>query len=392
MWMSRASAGRPSPTPPRTRPLARARRSTAAGRLPGDALDAGAERLDQRPQRGHLLRDRGVVPLDGDQPRHRHARDRLALAALPVPHHAAGLGEFVRRVVHQRRGDARRCACPGGWRPAGRTRAAMVANDVEVGAGLPRRGDRRVERVHERVHVGGGDVVLLIPCRRGQHDVGVGAGAGHPEVDGGDQVQLGPRRRPRASAPRPGAAALGDSSARTASSTPSRCRMKYSMPLPEEPSRLARQTVITRGKFAGSSGSSPANCSRPAFSSADHVVADALAGLGRVVGQVERVAVEGGVRGRPAHPRGLGERVGERPAGEQAAARAGWPARRRRSSRSATGRCAGRRTTCRSCAGSAAASPARTRPAGTRSAAAPSPGRRSAPSRRRSRPGSRTAW
>ena len=59
----------------------------------------------------------------------------------------------------------------------------------------------------------------------------------------------------------------GDSSARTASSTPSRCRMKYSIPLPEEPSRFARHTVITRGKFAGSSGSSPAKRSRSARNS-----------------------------------------------------------------------------------------------------------------------------
>src|SRR5450759_5124192 len=43
--------------------------------------------------------------------------------------------------------------------------------------------------------------------------------------------------------------------------------MKYSMPLPEEPSRFARQIVITRGKLRGSSGSSPAKCSRSAFSS-----------------------------------------------------------------------------------------------------------------------------
>ena len=96
--------------------------------------------------------------------------------------------------------------------------------------------------------------------------------------------------------------------------------MKYSMPLPDDPSRLARQTVITRGKFAGSSGSSPAKPRRPGLQLPDHVVADALARPGRVVGQVERVAVEGGVRGRPAHPGGLGERVGERLAAEQAPA------------------------------------------------------------------------
>jgi hypothetical protein len=44
--------------------------------------------------------------------------------------------------------------------------------------------------VHEWVHVRGGDVVLLIPRRRRQHDVGIGAGAGHPEVDGREQVEL----------------------------------------------------------------------------------------------------------------------------------------------------------------------------------------------------------
>jgi hypothetical protein len=43
--------------------------------------------------------------------------------------------------------------------------------------------------------------------------------------------------------------------------------MKYSMPLPDDPSRFARHTVITRGKFAGSSGSSPAKRNRSAFSS-----------------------------------------------------------------------------------------------------------------------------
>ena len=59
----------------------------------------------------------------------------------------------------------------------------------------------------------------------------------------------------------------GASSARSELSAPSRCRRKYSLPLPEEPSRLARQTVRTRGKFSGASGSSAAKRSRPAASS-----------------------------------------------------------------------------------------------------------------------------
>ena len=71
--------------------------------------------------------------------------------------------------------------------------------------------------------------------------------------------------------------------------------MKYSMPLPDDPSRLARQTVMTRGKFAGSSGSSPAKPRLPGRQLSDHVVADALARRCRLVSQIKGVAVEGGV-------------------------------------------------------------------------------------------------
>jgi hypothetical protein len=41
---------------------------------------------------------------------------------------------------------------------------------------------------------------------------------------------------------------------------------KYSWPLPEEPSRFARQIASTRGKFSGASGSSAANRSSPDLS------------------------------------------------------------------------------------------------------------------------------
>src|SRR5690606_40939245 len=43
---------------------------------------------------------------------------------------------------------------------------------VEVRARLPRRGDGRGERVHERVHVRGVEVVLLVPGGGGEDDVG----------------------------------------------------------------------------------------------------------------------------------------------------------------------------------------------------------------------------
>ncbi len=50
-------------------------------------------------------------------------------------------------------------------------------------------------------------------------------------------------------------------SAEALESVPSRWRRKYSPPLPEEPIRLARQTVSTRGQFTGLSGSVTASFS-----------------------------------------------------------------------------------------------------------------------------------
>ena len=96
--------------------------------------------------------------------------------------------------------------------------------------------------------------MLFVPGGCRQHDVGVDARRGHPEIDVDEQVELA---LGRLVAPgdlrRPGAG--GGSSAPTALSVPSKWRKKYSWPLPEEPSRLERHTVSTRGKFAGSSGS-----------------------------------------------------------------------------------------------------------------------------------------
>ncbi len=57
------------------------------------------------------------------------------------------------------------------------------------------------------------------------------------------------------------------SSARSEEWVPSRCRVKYSAPLAEEPSRLARHRFTIRGQFRGASGSSQANRRVPARSS-----------------------------------------------------------------------------------------------------------------------------
>src|SRR5689334_5847695 len=47
---------------------------------------------------------------------------------------------------------------------------------------------------------------------------------------------------------------------------PSRCFRKYSCPLPDDPSRLERQTNILRGQLSGWSGSSQDICSSPDLS------------------------------------------------------------------------------------------------------------------------------
>ena len=70
--------------------------------------------------------------------------------------------------------------------------------------------------------------------------------------------------------PRPPAA---PPSARSGESVPSRCLRKYSLPFAEEPSRLARQIVSTRGKFSGASGSSAANRRLAVPQLVDHVLA-----------------------------------------------------------------------------------------------------------------------
>src|SRR5699024_2064852 len=53
----------------------------------------------------------------------------------------------------------------------------------------------------------------------------------------------------------------------TAWSVPSRCLRKYSLPLAEEPNRLERHNVSTRGQFSSASGSSTANFMFPLASS-----------------------------------------------------------------------------------------------------------------------------
>ena len=160
--------------------------------VPGDALAAVADLGHQRAERGELLVGVRVVALD-----HRHLRrglagHELALALLPVLD-VERLRQLGRRVVQRRRQHQVLLDAEVADADLGELlRDALV--DLPVAPRLPHRVDRRRQRVDERVHVGGVEVVLLVPGRRRQHDVRVQAGRRHAEVERHQQVELAFRR------------------------------------------------------------------------------------------------------------------------------------------------------------------------------------------------------
>ena len=72
----------------------------------------------------------------------------------------------------------------------GGDRAGQQGEELEVALGLPGRVDRRGEGVHEGVHVGARQVVLLVPGGGGEDEVGQQRRRGHPEVGADQQVEL----------------------------------------------------------------------------------------------------------------------------------------------------------------------------------------------------------
>ena len=279
------------------------------------------ERVDQRAERVHLLGDGAVVALDLDQLGHGDARDRLALALLPVADDAVRVGHRVRGVVGQRHGDDVLAHAEVG----GGELAELLGDrlpGVPVGAGLPRRRDRRVERVHERVHVGGVEVVLLVPGGRRQDDVGEDRGAGLPEVDRHQQVELAlgrlvaPRHVDRALAlGRLGRADRGVGAEQVLEEVLvalARGAEQVGPPDRQDPRVVLRRVRVLAGEVEVAG-----------LELLDDVLPHRLAGRGRVVAEVERVAVEGRVRRHPAHPGALGDHVGGGLPGELALAGGG---------------------------------------------------------------------
>ena len=193
IFASVSIAGRPSAAPPSITPLERLSRSSGAGEFVGDVLDREAQFVGQRPDGGQLVGDGGVVPLH-------HGKDGHVLpgtAGMDVSRQSRtippgwaswpGVSCCSGTLTRSRRTPEVGFGLPGEL-------LGQQVEHVEVRLGLPRRVDRRGEGVHERVHVGGGQVVLLVPGGGREHDVGQQRGGGHPEVRGDQQVQLSLRR------------------------------------------------------------------------------------------------------------------------------------------------------------------------------------------------------
>ena len=215
---------------------------------------------------------------------------------------------------------------------------------VEVRLGLPRRVDRRGEGVHERVHVGGGQVVLFVPGGGREHDVGQQGGGGHPEVGGNQQVQL-PFRRLLMPFHVLGLEPLG---------------MVLAQDIVVGSQQVPQEVLVALGRGAEQVGAPQHQGPRPVFRGVHvldrRVQGAALQGVGDVAGGVRRGAGGDGGLGLVREVQRVRGRTAGRTASSPAARtgrscprcacrpgaprRAGRSARRRSSRRAATGRCA----------------------------------------------------
>ena len=176
----------------RRRAVQRAQEVDLVLRVPADALAAVAQLLHQRTDGGEAgieVRDSRAPPRRrsawcGRGPaRSRRASSPARRTAAPVRRRCrAGSAPAPRRF---------RSPAPPGDVGEGLGDAFV---DVPVGARFPGRIHRRGQRMDERMHVGGVEVVLLVPSGGGQHDVRVHAGGGHAEIQRHQQVEFSLRR------------------------------------------------------------------------------------------------------------------------------------------------------------------------------------------------------
>ena len=159
---------------------------------PGHALAAIAQLVHQRAKRGEALVEVRIIPLHQHHVGHGLAGDRLDLTLPPVGH-IERLGNFTGGVVLD--GDHDQILFhPQHFGRDLREGLGDPLVDVPVAPRFPHRVDRSRQRVDERVHVRGVEVVLFVPAGSWQDDVGIDAGGRHPEVERDQQVQLSLRR------------------------------------------------------------------------------------------------------------------------------------------------------------------------------------------------------
>ena len=101
----------------------------------------------------------------------------------------AGLSNLARGIVQQRDRDDVLADAQVLLRHTRELECESLKGLV-VGLCLPRRVNCRGERVQERVHIGRGDIVLLVPGSGRQNDIGQQGRGGHTEVRSDQQVQL----------------------------------------------------------------------------------------------------------------------------------------------------------------------------------------------------------
>ncbi len=149
--------------------------------IPGDALTTVANTFQQRSNGGETLVGLGVVTLDLNQRRHGFAGDQRALAFFPIQHFR--LGQFPRRIVLHGQGDQIGLFAQVSHAYFGERLSNTLVN-IPVATRFPGWVGGRGQRVDERVHVRGVEVVFFVPGGRGQHDIRVEAGGGHTEIQG----------------------------------------------------------------------------------------------------------------------------------------------------------------------------------------------------------------
>ncbi|MNM33410.1 hypothetical protein D3C81_440290 [compost metagenome] len=259
--------------------------------VPVDALAAVAELVEQRAEGGELLVGGRIVALDHGHVRAVQAWHGCLACGFPVSA-AERLGQLAGAVVQQRHGDQVVLDTQLAF-AHGREGLGDAFVDFPVRTRFPGRVDGCGQWVDERVHVRGVHVVLFVPGRGRQDDVGVHAGRGHAEVQGGDQVELadGALVHPLGFA-RFEAAALAKVFVHHAVARAQQVLEHVLVALagaaqqvgaPDE--QVAREVIRVVWLFAGKT-------QRAVLQRLEHVVLRRHAGGGGITGDLQRVAVE----------------------------------------------------------------------------------------------------